>query len=54
MEIGSQVRVKAPFDEAFPDQYTVEQIGQADDGNTIVSLVGIESSFSLDHLEPSA
>ena len=54
MEIGSKVRVKAPFDESFPDQYTVEQITQADDGNTIVYLAGIESAFSTDHLELSA
>ena len=54
MEVGSSVIVKAPFDQAFPDTYTVESIGQADDGQTIVFLSGIESAFSPDHLELSA
>lgn len=51
MDNGSTVRVKAPFDEAFPGTYTVERTELADDGQSVVYLVGVESAFSPDNLE---
>lgn len=51
MNNGSTVRVKAPFDEAFPGTYTVERTELADDGQLVVYLVGVESAFSPDNLE---
>ena len=51
MDNGSTVRVKAPFDEAFPGTYTVERTELADDGQPVVYLVGVESAFFPDNLE---
>lgn len=51
MDNGSTVRVKAPFDEAFPDTYTIERTELADDGQPVVYLVGVELAFSPDNLE---
>ena len=51
MDNGSTVRVKAPFDAAFPDTYTVERTELADDGQPVVYLVGVEPAFSPDNLE---
>lgn len=51
MDNGSTVRVKAPFDEAFPGTYTVERTELAEDGQPVVYLIGVESAFAPEHLE---
>lgn len=51
MEEGMLVRVLAPFDEAYPNTYTVVQVDMAGDGQQVVYLEGIESAFAPSYLE---
>ena len=50
MTQGDEVRVLAPFADAFPDTYTVDRV-DALDGQIVVFLVDIESAFSPLYLE---
>lgn len=50
-EAGMSVRVLPPFAEAFPGTYTVAEVRQADDQQTIVLLEGIETAFAPVYLE---
>jgi hypothetical protein len=47
-EIGELVRVLAPFNESFPDQYLVVDVVTSDDDTIAHYLEGIAGAF--DHL----
>lgn len=51
LTVGTKVRVLPPFDQAFPDTYTVAAAQFAEDSQTVVYLDGIDSAFSPDYLE---
>ena len=48
---GQSVRVRAPFDQDFPEAYSVAVVDTAADGQVVVYLDGIDSAFSPDYLE---
>ena len=48
MKISDKVRIKAPFREAFPGEYTITEI---DEDMTLVKLEGEESAFDFIYLE---
>lgn len=50
-EAGMTVRVLPPFAEAFPGTFTVAEVRQAEDGQTIVLLEGIDPAFAPLYLE---
>ena len=45
-QIGAAVRVLAPFDEAYPDTYTVAEVITHDDEQVACLLDGVESAFA--------
>ena len=51
MEEGMLVRVLAPFEEAYPNTYTVVQVDTAEDSKQVVYLEGVESAFDPSYLE---
>lgn len=50
--VGSLVRVRAPFDESFPEEYEITEIVENDDG-TIVYILGDAGGFDAIYLEPA-
>lgn len=48
MVVGDRVRILPPFDQAFPGEYEVAEINQAD---TWVKLEGEESAFDFRFVE---
>ena len=51
MQVGSTVRVLAPFNDAFPDVYTVSAINADIEGGPVYMLDGVESAFDIKYLE---
>lgn len=51
LAIGVVVRVRPPFNEAYPDTYRVAEIRAAEDNQTVVFLEGVDPAFSPDYLE---
>lgn len=51
LEVGQQVRVLAPFDESFPDVYTIREVAITDDNVTVYFIGDIEGAFDVAFLE---
>lgn len=51
MEVGTTVRVKEPFTEAFPDDYVISVIDDTIEGGPVYFLDGVESAFDAKYLE---
>jgi hypothetical protein len=46
--VGARVRILEPFAFAFPDEYVIATV---DEANTCVTLEGVESAFDFQFLE---
>ena len=51
MEVGTRVRVKEPFTQAFPDEYVISSINADIDGGPVYFLEGVASAFDAKYLE---
>jgi hypothetical protein len=51
LEVGQQVRVLAPFDESFPDVYTIIDIVITEENSTVYFLNDIDGAFDSIFLE---
>lgn len=51
MEVGTRVRVKEPFTQAFPDEYVISVRNDDIEGGPIYFLEGVESAFDAKYLE---
>ena len=49
MSYGDKVRVRPPFDQAYPGEYIVEEVRTLEDGSIAVRIAGTD--FSPAHLE---
>jgi hypothetical protein len=52
-EVGTVVRVLAPFDGAYPETYTVADVIKHEDGQVACLLDGVESAFAPQFLVPA-
>ena len=51
MEVGAKVRVLSPFNDAFPNEYEIEDVDAFVDGGPVYYLNGIEGAFDAKFLE---
>ena len=51
MQVGSTVRVLAPFNDAFPNDYEIVAVDTFVDGGPVYYLNGIEGAFDAKFLE---
>lgn len=50
---GQVVRVLEPFDEAYPDSYSIIEVVTQEDGQQVCRLDGVESAFDPKFLTPA-
>lgn len=50
MEVGAQVRVLSPFNDAFPNDYEIVAVDTFVDGGPVYYLNGIEGAFDAKFL----
>lgn len=51
LEVGQEVRVAEPFDESFPEVYTIREVLSQEDGSTVYFIGDIEGAFDIKFLE---
>lgn len=51
MNVGTRVNILPPFSFSFPDVYTITDIVQAEDGQDVYFLEGVEGGWALSYLE---
>lgn len=51
LNAGDKVRVRYPFADAFPGEYTVAAVDTEIDGGPVFFLDGVESGFDACYLE---
>lgn len=51
IKVSDTVRAVSPFEEAFPEEYTVIEVNNEIDGGPVYFLDGVESGFAEKFLE---